>query len=115
VRLLQVEARGLKPNTKFFYQFRYRQNGKAAPVRAAAHLADQQLTVDTRLLKGLQAACHWRVDSSSVYHVSLSSNLPVFDDVRCTQTLAAPAPSRAPMTTSPAGALLSLAAPTWCA
>jgi alkaline phosphatase D len=28
----KVEARGLKPNTKFFYQFRYRANGKAAPV-----------------------------------------------------------------------------------
>lgn len=30
----QVEARGLKPNTKYFYQFRYRQNDKTAPVRA---------------------------------------------------------------------------------
>jgi hypothetical protein len=31
---LQVEARGLKPNTKYFYQFRYRQNDRKAPVRA---------------------------------------------------------------------------------
>ena len=40
----QVEARGLKPNTKYFYQFRYRQNDKAAPVRAAAACA---ATADT--------------------------------------------------------------------
>ena len=38
VCLPQVEARGLKPNTKFFYQFRYRANGKAAPVRAVANV-----------------------------------------------------------------------------
>ena len=31
--LPQVEARKLKPNTKFFYQWRYRQNDKTAPVR----------------------------------------------------------------------------------
>lgn len=28
----QVEARGLKPNTKYFYQWRYRQNDRKAPV-----------------------------------------------------------------------------------
>jgi phosphodiesterase/alkaline phosphatase D-like protein len=27
-----VEARGLKPNTKYFYQWRYRQNDRKAPV-----------------------------------------------------------------------------------
>jgi hypothetical protein len=31
----QVEALKLKPNTKYFYQWRYRQNDKTAPVRAA--------------------------------------------------------------------------------
>jgi phosphodiesterase/alkaline phosphatase D-like protein len=29
---LQVEARKLKPNTKFHYQFRYRQNDRTEPV-----------------------------------------------------------------------------------
>ena len=29
---LQVEARKLKPKTKYYYQFRYRQNDKTAPV-----------------------------------------------------------------------------------
>jgi PhoD-like phosphatase, N-terminal domain len=32
--LLQVEARGLKPNTVFYYQWRYRKNDRAEPVRA---------------------------------------------------------------------------------
>ena len=32
-RPLQVEARGLKPNTVFYYQWRYRQNNRAEPVR----------------------------------------------------------------------------------
>ena len=27
-----MEARGLKPNTKYFYQWRYRQNDRKAPV-----------------------------------------------------------------------------------
>ncbi len=48
---LQVEARGLKPNTKFFYQWRYRQNDRKAPVRT--HLGG--------MMSGVMESIHWRV------------------------------------------------------
>jgi hypothetical protein len=57
-----VEARGLKPNTVYFYQWRYRKNDKAAPVRRGptryVHMSSNQPTCSVQLSLLITKASH---------------------------------------------------------
>ena len=119
--LPQVEARKLKPNTKLFYQWRYRQNDRAEPVRCCRHSC---CSAPTQLLP-LPAAAEpaTRVKPASAaseavsccqLHLHLDQLLTrlQLSERRCTPRLAKRGQFRALMTILAACALPTSAAPT---
>ena len=56
---MQVEARKLKPKTKYYYQFRYRQNDRTALVRTTARRGPLTLLFCCLCTAGTCSAYRW--------------------------------------------------------